>query len=63
MGEHSEPKRVCRRNALALFGYAARLDLRPSGIRDKARESKQVDLSSGGCAHQQSAGISTFDSA
>ena len=23
MGERSEPKRVCRRNALALFGYAA----------------------------------------
>jgi len=25
MGERSEPKRVCRRNALALFGYAAAL--------------------------------------
>ena len=23
MAEHSKPKRVCRRNALALFGYAA----------------------------------------
>ena len=23
MGERSEPKRVCRRSALALFGYAA----------------------------------------
>ena len=27
MGEHSEPKRVCRRNALALFGYAAAFGL------------------------------------
>jgi hypothetical protein len=27
MGEHSESKRVCRRNALALFGYAAAFGL------------------------------------
>jgi hypothetical protein len=27
MGERSEPKRVCRRNALALFGYVAAFGL------------------------------------
>jgi hypothetical protein len=27
MGERSEPNRVCRRNALALFGYAAAFGL------------------------------------